>query len=324
MKNRNSIGALILSKNNNSTITATINSVINICSQVVVLDTGSTDETPSTASKSGAEVYFYYWVDDFSKARNEALKYLQTDWILMIDSDEILNDFDKNKFDRIVSNSEIGGINVIIDNAIKDENNDTVTSHRYTRLFINNPNVRFSGRIHEQIRESIINSGYEIVESDFKILHLGYSKFSPNKYERNQTLIEKDIIDNPDDDWLKYHLAGTHFAAGNDEEAVNIFSQIINSPQLSTEQNEIIRLRLAQLSLKCDNYDAVVKLTDFRSNYEQNEALRCYVLGTTQLLLNNVSAAYYNLKKCLEIDSPSLNQNEIERAFKIAEKMLYS
>ncbi len=318
MKN---IGALILTKNNSSTISATINSVSAVCSQVVVLDTGSSDNTPSIATRFGAEVYFFKWIDDFSIARNEAKKYLHTDWILMIDSDEILSDFDINEFKKIATNPNIAGINFIIENSLSENGNHIINSHRYTRLFQNKPEIKFVGRIHEQIRDSIETNNYEIYESNFKILHLGYSKTNYEKFERNQTLLEKDLADNPQDDWLKYHLANTHFSAGKDDEAIKLFSEIITSPQLSEEQSEIVRLRLAQLSLKYDNYDAVQKLCNFLSNYPQNEALRLYVLGTVNLLTKNYDDAFHNLKKCLEIDSPSLNRGDIQRAFALAERM---
>ncbi len=319
MKN---IGALILTKNNSSTISATINSVSAVCSQVVVLDTGSSDNTPSIATRFGAEVYFFKWIDDFSIARNEAKKYLHTDWILMIDSDEILSDFDINEFQKIATNPNIAGINFIIENSLSENGNHIINSHRYTRLFQNKPEIKFVGRIHEQIRDSIETNNYEIYESNFKILHLGYSKTNYEKFERNQTLLEKDLADNPQDDWLKYHLANTHFSAGKDDEAIKLFSEIITSPQLSEEQSEIVRLRLAQLSLKYDNYDAVQKLCNFNSKYPQNEALRLYIIGTSYLFTNKIKEAHNNFIKCLEINSPVLNQNDVLKALDLAKKMM--
>jgi glycosyltransferase involved in cell wall biosynthesis len=85
-----SIGAAIIVKNAAETISTAIKSILPLCRQIVVVDTGSTDKTPSICSKLGAEVYFHKWKDDFSEARNVALDFMRTDWIIAIDADEEL------------------------------------------------------------------------------------------------------------------------------------------------------------------------------------------------------------------------------------------
>jgi glycosyltransferase involved in cell wall biosynthesis len=316
------IGALILTKNSRDNIQATLNSVMGICSAVVVVDTGSDDDTPAIAARNGAEVYFFKWIDDFSAARNFALKHLKTDWILMLDSDEILNDFDNNLFQKLTSDKKVGGINVMIKNQLNDSENQTINIHRYTRLFVNNNRINFKGKIHEQIRDSIESAGLSIVETDFSIIHLGYGIYNEEKNQRNLKMIADEVESNPNDDWLKYHLAATHFSAGRDKESLDLFSEILDSKQLSIEQNEIVKLRLAQLSLKYDKYEEILKLTDFSASNSQNEALRLYVTGTALLYLNRAEEAKTIFSKCLDINSPSLNSEDISRALQLAIKML--
>ena len=59
-------------------------------SQIVVVDTGSTDRTVEIAREFGAEIYSFAWCDDFAAARNAALEHATGDWILMLDADEEL------------------------------------------------------------------------------------------------------------------------------------------------------------------------------------------------------------------------------------------
>jgi glycosyltransferase involved in cell wall biosynthesis len=58
--------------------------------QIIVVDTGSTDETVSIARRHGATVVNHRWNDHFAEARNAALSHVQADWILLLDADERL------------------------------------------------------------------------------------------------------------------------------------------------------------------------------------------------------------------------------------------
>lgn len=315
------IGALILTRDSGMHIQAALNSITHICSQIVVVDTGSKDLTPQIAAKSGAEVYFFKWIDDFSAARNFALKHLYTDWVFVLDSDEILDSFNLHEFYKFLEDKSIGGINFIIQNHISSGGNSAVNTHRYTRLFINNPQIRFEGKIHEQIRGSIERNNYNIIESDFSIIHFGYDKYNESKNLRNLNLLEQELKENPADDWIKYHLAETHYAAGRDSEANNLYMEILNSPLLSIIQKEMTNLRLAQIALKYDRFDQVIKITDFKSSDLQNEALRNYVSGTAYLCLQNYSKAIECFENCLNLNSPALNKGDIEKALKAAESL---
>ncbi|MBP5974452.1 glycosyltransferase family 2 protein, partial [Brasilonema sp. CT11] len=77
-------------KNEEATLSKCLGSVKNVVDEMVVLDTGSTDSTPQIAEKFGAKVHHFEWCNDFSAARNEALKYVTGDWILVLDADETL------------------------------------------------------------------------------------------------------------------------------------------------------------------------------------------------------------------------------------------
>ena len=60
--------------------------------RMVVLDTGSTDDTAAQAAAQGAEVFHAPWPDDFAAARNIALTQADADWHVVLDADEWLID----------------------------------------------------------------------------------------------------------------------------------------------------------------------------------------------------------------------------------------
>src|SRR5207244_342449 len=59
--------------------------------EMIVVDTGSTDDTPAIARRLGARVYHFPWCDSFSAARNESLQYACGRWIFWMDSDDTID-----------------------------------------------------------------------------------------------------------------------------------------------------------------------------------------------------------------------------------------
>ncbi|MEZ0373175.1 MAG: glycosyltransferase, partial [Candidatus Sericytochromatia bacterium] len=72
-------------------LAACLASVMPLDPELVVVDTGSHDETPAIAAGFGARVLHHPWNDDFAGARNVSLAQARGDWILVIDADEHLD-----------------------------------------------------------------------------------------------------------------------------------------------------------------------------------------------------------------------------------------
>lgn len=77
-------------KNEEKYLDDCLKSVKGAVQQIVIIDTGSTDGTVEIAKKYKADVHHFKWIDDFSAARNESIKYASGDWILWMDADERL------------------------------------------------------------------------------------------------------------------------------------------------------------------------------------------------------------------------------------------
>ena len=71
-------------------------SVRALVDEIIVVDTGSTDQTVEIAESFGARVYHATWENDFSKARNISLQHATKDWILVLDADEEIRTADHN------------------------------------------------------------------------------------------------------------------------------------------------------------------------------------------------------------------------------------
>jgi len=77
-------------KNEARDLARCLESVKPVVSEIVVVDTGSTDETPQIAAGLGARVISTPWTNDFSAARNIGLDAATGDWLLLLDADEEL------------------------------------------------------------------------------------------------------------------------------------------------------------------------------------------------------------------------------------------
>lgn len=303
-----SIGIAIIVKNAEDTIAHAIRSAAGYARQIVVVDTGSTDRTPQICTLLGAEVHFFKWSDNFSEARNYALSLMRTEWILQLDADEELTGFSPEDIQQALTNPAIGGLQVELQNILAG---GIESVHHYTRIFRRHPQIRYEGAIHEQIAGSIRALGLEIVESPVTILHHGYADNSPEKIERNAELLRREIALHPEDKWLSYHLGLTEFAAGRTEEARILLESVTSSNELTDEQHETARLRLAQIALQNGRTTDAGQWLNFTSNDIHREGLRCFILGSCFALERQFTDAVAMYSTPAVMASRLVNQQEL-------------
>lgn len=310
-----SIGAAIIVKNAESSIGRTIESLEGFADQVVVVDTGSTDSTPFVAARHGAELHYKKWQNDFSAARNHALRMLRTDWVLVIDADEqLLTERTPELVDQLIdqlNDTSIGGLQVCIHNALS-ANDATSIDHHYTRLFRRLPSIKFEGSIHEQVADSIRVAGLRIERSAVEINHDGYREVSQQKTERNASMLRNELEKNPNDVWTQYHLGLTEFGAGHLSEAAALLEPIRTSAHLTNEQQEIATIRCAQCALAADDFLRVEELLQHPCEDSEREGLRQYVLGAAYCNKLNFAAGLRCFVQARDTKSRLIDQDLLQ------------
>lgn len=167
------ISASLIVKNEQDMLPACLESIKGI-DEIVVVDTGSDDNTIEIAKKAGAKVYTEYkWADHFSEARNVSKSQCSGDWLLIIDADEILETPIQDIRD-LLSQPFMKKKNAVMFKVdTSREKNDQI------RLFRNLPKIQWIGAAHNLpyiIVEGKVQKMSGIHVSNFKVK----SNFSPN------------------------------------------------------------------------------------------------------------------------------------------------
>jgi glycosyltransferase involved in cell wall biosynthesis len=190
--------------------------------EIVVVDTGSIDDTPSVAARFGAHVaMFDFREPDFAGARNASLARATGDWILVLDADEILTHGAHGVLVALVGRAERAGYIVQRRNLRPTQSEPVLIDHAL-RLFPNDPAYRYRGRVHETIDAAILGHGGRICTSDLVIDHILPPDDSQSlaKSRFYLAILEQELAQRPDDvERLGFRRAELHKLGRIDEAA---------------------------------------------------------------------------------------------------------
>lgn len=155
------ISLCMIVKNEEELLGGCLESVHDMCDEIIILDTGSTDRTKEIANRYTDKIYDFKWLNDFTAARNASFERATKDYILWLNGDEIFEEKDRNKLinlKRTLDGTE---------DAISMLNfTDSGPSSRLTsiRLVKRENAFKWCGPVHEYIKVS-----GRIVESDIRV-----------------------------------------------------------------------------------------------------------------------------------------------------------
>ena len=195
------ISFLIMTYNEERCIKRCVNSIESLANEIIIIDTGSTDETLKIISELGnAKVKLFHekWVDDFSYMRNQLIKKAKNDWVFMIDADEYIEPVSLEKISMLINLVD----NVdIVPKVISPKLTNTDGSSLYItqRIFKKNPHLKYIGYAHEELRYNN-NPIFPYICIDIPLHHDGYENEiveTKNKNDRNLKLLKKMLKSEP-------------------------------------------------------------------------------------------------------------------------------
>ncbi|MCC0637097.1 MULTISPECIES: glycosyltransferase [unclassified Clostridioides] len=175
-----------------------------IDSELIIIDTGSADNTINIAKNYTKNVYFHKWDDDFSSMRNKSISYSKGDWVFVLDADEILTDCTKliEFFDSDLHKT-FNSASIQLKNIYSIEK-DSYGYGSVLRLFKNN-GFKFIGKVHEQplYKEPVFHN---VAQFD----HYGYmfedEEVRLYKVKRNEKLLFQQLSENNENPYTNYQL----------------------------------------------------------------------------------------------------------------------
>ncbi len=171
--------------------------------EVVVVDTGSKDNTVAIARSFGARTFEIDWANDFSAARNASLQQAKGSWILYVDADEELRETQPGALRRLCRSlpKSAAGAFVTVHCPVDSQGMAEEVAAQ-CRLFRNSLGLHFEGRIHEQLRlpSGRTPSNIAAPSADVSLYHWGYipdGDLMQRKGDRNRQLLELTIAEDP-------------------------------------------------------------------------------------------------------------------------------
>jgi len=249
------VSAVLIARDEGRFLGGCLESLAGIVDEVVVVDTGSVDDTPAIARRFGARLVHHPWRDDFAVVRNVSLEVATGQWILYIDADERLVDADRAGVERLLADAEEVAFRVLFRPRVG------ATPYREFRLWRSDPRIRFEGVIHEKVVPAIQRvaeeDGRPIGVADLMLQHLGYEGDQTRKHLRNLPLLRRQLDIEPENLFAWNHLGRVLEALGETEEAEAAFAQAIETARAAPHGQPIDRLA-------CLSYGDLVRLRSAR------------------------------------------------------------
>ncbi|WP_046227677.1 TPR domain-containing glycosyltransferase [Paenibacillus dauci] len=290
------ISLCMIVKNEDKVLNRCLNSVKDQVDEIILVDTGSTDNTLEIAKHYTDKIYHFDWVDDFAAARNYSISKATGDYILILDADEY---FESNANLKKDITEQKDYYIVTIKNLLS---NNHAYSHMTVRLFARDAGLLYKNRLHEHL--NIEEKEAELVRGELAsvLLHTGYNNETmeeKDKKERNFPLMLREVKDNPTG-YNLFNMGKIYIGRAEYEEALKYFQRAYPKSSNRMYQPELLNRLAETLEYMNRPKEALKILTDAVELYEEDTDL------LNSLAKSYMQQGYYIdaeaiLHKCFEI-----------------------
>jgi glycosyltransferase involved in cell wall biosynthesis len=212
-----------------------LESVKGVVDSIVVVDTGSTDATVAIAESHGAEVVHHVWSEDFAAARNAGLERVSRTkdrFVLVLDADERLGPGAQKALRAALKRADfdLGFLALHDATALDAEPADVIAGRSrrgepvlLPRLLRFEADLRYEGRVHEQVTDWAARPGRRFATIDAPIVHYGAVpglRAAKGKGDRNRRLLELRAQEEPGNPNVRAYLAREYERCGESSRAL--------------------------------------------------------------------------------------------------------
>lgn len=274
-------------------------------SELIIIDTGSKDNTVRIAKEYTDSIYFHDWNNNFSEMRNITISYAKGEWVFIIDGDEVLDDcLDIIKFFNTHDYKQYSAATLYVKNHSDYEEKKLSAVLSSPRLFKNHT-ITYEGSVHNS---PVYKQPAATLNSLIK--HYGYilddKELMEKKFIRTSTLLENELRKDCNNVYYRYQLSVSYNMHGDYEESLREIQKAYNLVKGNKNKmkehmyiyNQLCRAYLAVGSYK-DIEDICLEGIDIQPEYLD----LYYYLGTVQIMYNkydeaiNTYTEYINILK---------------------------
>lgn len=306
-------------KNEEKNLDRTLNALMKLKGklelEIVIVDTGSTDNTISIAKKYTDRVYCHKWNDDFAAMRNISIKYCTGEWILILDADEVIaNPEELINFFRLDYKRYNSAIVKIVN--YTDKKNEMYVISGVFRLFKNLPEFCYKGKVHEQpvlikplgnTKVSLDHYGY--IHTDYELMKY--------KYQRNIDLLLKEVKVSKDPIYINFQLAQSYDMANQRKEALCAIKkayELVQKGNLYKSRTNILHL-YAQILFEMLDFEKTIEIAEKFMDYTEAKLDFYYMLGISSKALNRINKAEEYFEKYLMLHEKQTENGYIQDAY---------
>ena len=299
------ISACLIVKNEEKVLEMTLPTLKEGVDEIILVDTGSSDRTVEIAEKYGAKVYHFAWIDDFSAARNESLKYAGGDWVIWVDADEFIRSEDLSALRKTLEASQEEAYLLPISECPLGT---TEGSSFYFRVkaFKNGCGIHFEREFNEQVYRA---DGRLLETKAFlpsvKIYHWGRNlskETMQGKKERNFRILEEVLQKNPQDAHYHFLLANNYADVGEKGKAAEEYGKVIelDSGALAAAS----RVKRARILVDDGHYDEAYELLKTAAAVQPWNAEVFNLIAIVYLSIGNTEKAVQVLEHSRQLTPP--------------------
>lgn len=282
-----------------------------VASELIIVDTGSEDNTVEIAKRFTDQVYFHPWGNDFSAMRNITLKYSTGEWTLIIDADEVLKNCQPViDFLHSSKRKQFATIAITIKNMV-DVENDTFSSMVAFRFFKNDGYFHFEGAIHNQAKFK----GEALAMPEVYLLHYGYiptdEELMERKFLRTGTILKRELDKDPSNIYYWTQLSVTYAMHKDYKEAIEFAEKAYSLlPEKKTPNFMFVLLQLILVYQHENQYEKVADVCRESLAIKEGYLDVYYYYAESQAVLKNYSDAIIYYEKYLDLLAKQEQQQE--------------
>ena len=273
-------------------------------SELIIVDTGSTDNTVEIAKKYTDKVYFHKWNNNFSEIRNITINYSTGEWFLCIDGDEIMyNPEEMISFLSSDLSQKYNSASVIIKNITNENNLKDAAVFSSVRLMKEYEGFSFKGAVHNQ---PIYKKPTYDLNTSF--LHYGYvstdKELMERKFKRTSAILKQELEKDPKNIYYWYQLSVSYSMHDEYDKAtapIEKAYKLVNSGKRNLKGYIYVYAQLALVYFTNKQYKKCENVCKKTIRIKDGLIDIYYYLSNAQGMLGKYDEAIVNYKNYLEI-----------------------